>query len=144
MATDIDLPVTGRDVSIILLVNGEIEEIIDMVTSFNSDGVYDRVETKVVGTAETFIDDVLVGWEGSMELAESRVTPQEVMDLVHNFQRNRLPLLVNIREQINYRDGSQKQYTYPDVKLQTSTRNRRAEVRGTTLNFKTGKDRIAA
>ncbi len=142
--SDIFLPVEGKDVAIIVSVNGAPQLIVDEITGFNADGVYTRIETQPLGTPGIKIDDTLNGWEGSFELAEARPVIQDVMNVVHAAQRARLPVQINIREAIFYRNGSFRQYTYPDVKLQTSSRNRRGEARSTTVNWKTGKDRIAA
>jgi len=140
--SDIDLPVEGRDVAVMVMVNGQIKRLVDQITNFTSNAVYDRMETKPLGTADVLIDDVAVGWEGTIETAVSRATVDDFMDEVHAAQRARVPMAVQIREQVRYRDGTVRTYLYPECKLQVATTNVRAEARKTTLNWKTGKNRI--
>ena len=139
---DIDLPVDGKDVVIMLMVNGAPVRIVDQITNFTMNDVYDRTEVKPLGTPDVLIDDTLIGHEGTIEVAVSRPTIDDFMNAVHANQRSRLPSSITIREQVRYRDGSVRTYQYLDVKLQKATTNVRAEARKITLNWKTGRARV--
>lgn len=140
--SDTDLPVEGRDVKLLILLNGALQRVVDQVTSFSANAAYDRVETKPLGTSDRKLDDVLTGWEGSVELSVSRPAVDDLMDQIHTAQRNRTALEVQLREQVLYRDGSRRTYLYREVKLQVATTNTRAEARKTTLNWASGTNRI--
>ncbi len=139
---DTDLPVEGRDTTILVMVNGVLQNVVDQITNFTSNCVYDRIETKPLGTTKTKIDDAPSGWEGTIELAVSRPTVDDFMDQLHTAQQTRVPMDVQIREQVRYRDGSVRTYLYREVKLQLATVNVRAEARKTTLNWKSGENRL--
>ena len=141
---DTDLSIEGKDVKLTITLDGIIKRIADQVTNFSSKPVYDRKEIKTLGTADTQIDDVLVAWEGDIELAVNRKTIDEMMDTIHAAQRARIPVVVNIREQVNYRDGSRKTYIYRDCKVQISRSFRRGEASSFSLNWKSGTDRQVA
>jgi hypothetical protein len=141
---DTDLAIEGKDVQITITLDGAIKRIADMVTGFSANPVYDRKEYKLLGTTDTTIDDLLVGWDGTINLAVARKTIDEMMDLIHAAERARGASVVNIREQVNYRDGSRKTYVYRNCKLQIQRSFKRGETSSFTLNWKSGTDRQVA
>lgn len=142
--SDVNTPITGKDVRVVLTINGAVRQVQDQVTKFSAKPVYDEIVTKNLGVTGSKIDKVLTHWEGSIELAVERATLDELVDTVNAARRNRVPVVINITETISYRDGSSKRYTYPDIKADFESSASRGEAKTFTINWKSGQDRIAS
>jgi len=140
---DTDLPISGKDTKLTLVVDGTLVDVVDKITNFSSRATYDTMETKGLGTTETHIDKVLVGWSGDLEIAVARKTIDELMDVIHAAQANRVPVVINIHDTTHYRNGTSKSYVYPDCKVEFEARKRRGESQTASLSWATGKDRVA-
>jgi len=127
MATDTQLPITGKDVRAELLVGGVPIKVADQVVNFTARRRTTRVETKPIGTSTVYVDQEPDGWEGELELAENRPGSEEFIDAVDAAQRARLPLAIQIVSTKNYRDGSSVTHIYPDVKVDFENTNRRGQ-----------------
>ncbi len=142
--SDIDLPISGKDTQIRVVVDGALKLVQDQVTRFTSKATYDEIVTKNLGTSGSKIDKEFVGWEGSIELSVNASTLDSLMDVINAALIARVPVLLNIVDTTYYRDGSSKTYTYPDVKLEYDRNVSRGESTKATLGWKTGRNRIAA
>lgn len=141
---DENLEVTGKDVSLLLMVNGQIKQVQDRVTSFNSQPTYDEIQVKHLGRGGSSVGKEFVEWSGTLELVVSDATADEFIDEVNASLKLRVPMKIDITEVIRYRNGTSKVYTYPDVKCEFERSTTRGEANTVTINWKTGLDRIAS
>lgn len=142
--SDIDLPSTGKDTQVRVIVDGVLKLIQDQVTRFTAKTTYDEIVTKNLGTSGSKVDKEFVGWEGSIELSVNTATWDAVMDIVNAALIARVPVLINIVDTTYYRDGSSKTYTYADIKLDYDRNVQRGEATKVNVGWKTGRNRIAA
>ena len=141
---DIDLPASGKDTSIRVVIDGVLKLLQDQVTRFTAKPTYDEIVTKPMGVSGSKIDKEFVGWEGSIELAVNTATLDEMMDAINAALIARVPVVINIVDTSHYRNATSKTYTYPDVKLDYDRSGQRGEAMKVTLGWKTGQNRIAA
>lgn len=142
---DTDLPVTGKSVSVTLLMGGVVKAVTDQVTSFSAKPMITTVETKKLGKSGSDVDTEYDGWEGSLELADSTGVGNDVVDAMESASRLRLPLSLILVETVSYANGTSRRYTYTEVKVISSDNsNSRGQVRKTTIGWKTGKQRVTA
>jgi len=142
MAADTQLPITGKDVRMELLVAGVPVSIQDQVTTFTKRRVTTKIETKVIGSSTKYIDQEPDGWEGEIEIAENRGGAETFIDAVDAAQRVRLPNSIQITETKFYRDGSSRSFQYPDVKVDFESTSRRGQTVQTRLSWMSGVARI--
>ena len=142
---DTDLPVTGKSVSVTLLLGGVVKKITDQVTSFSAKPMITVIDTKTLGVSGSKVDTEYDGWEGSIELATSSKDFDEVIDAMESASRLRLPLSFIVSETINYADLSSVRHTYVECKLTSAdVSNSRGQARKGTLAWKTGKQRVTS
>lgn len=141
---DIDLPSTGKDTQLSITVNGVVIRVADKITGFTADEEKDEIQTKLLGQSGSQRDQEFTGWKGTFNLAENTAEIDEMMDTIRAAQIARVPIDITINDTTYYRDGTSKTYAYPDCKLSISKSKKRGEANSSTLNWMTGKDRIAA
>lgn len=140
---DTDLPVTGKSVSITVLLGTVPKRVTDQITSFSAKPSITEISTKALGQSGSFIDTEYDGWEGSIEIADSNGHADEIVDAMESASRLRLPLSLIITETINYADQSSTRHTYRECKITSSdASNGRGQARKVTLAWKTGKQRV--
>lgn len=144
MASDTQLPITGKDVRAELLVAGVPTKVADQVTNFSARRRTTRVETKPIGTSDVYIDQEPDGWEGELELAENRPGSEDFIDAVDAAQRNRLPMAIQIVSTKFYRDGSSKTHIYPDIKVDFESTSRRGQAGTIRYSWVMGVARLSA
>ena len=142
--SDLDLPASGKDTQIRIVVDGVLKLVQDQVTRFTAKATYDEIVTKNLGTSGSKIDKEFVGWEGSIELSVNTAAWDEIMDLINAALILRVPVLINIVDTTYYRNASSKTYTYADVKLDYDRNVQRGESTKAPVGGKTGRNRIAA
>lgn len=142
--SDIDNPVTGKDTQLRVLVDGVLAIVQDQVTKFEANAEYDEVETKFMGKFGREIDKVLLGWAGSIEFRKSRRELDDVIDIVNEARKNRIPILINVVETTRYRNGVARTYVYPDIKPEFQRSSSRGEADTVSWPWKSGRDRILA
>lgn len=140
--SDIDLPVTGKDIRLQLLVGGALVLVSDEVTEFEDSDENETIVTKPLGTSRRMVDKVHEGHSGTITLANARATIELLRDSINAARRNRVPVLVNVTRRIFYRDGSTIGHTYRDIKIDFSSSDSRGDTRTVTLNWETGEARI--
>ncbi len=138
---DTDLPITGKDVSLVLLLNGVPRSVTDQVTRFEAKPVYDEIQIKNLGRSGSQIDMPFSHWEGTIELAISNSAIDDMIDLITLARRNRIPLEINATEIIRYRDLTSAGYQYRDMKLAFDRKTVRGESNTITIAWKSGVDR---
>jgi hypothetical protein len=144
MPLDTSIPVTGKDFRITLALDGALIEIQDAVVSFEAEAQYETVETAHLGTTQKNIDSVITGWRVQIEVSMKTKEVDEFLDSVHSAGVLRVPVVISAQENVSYRDGTSKRYTYINLKLTGSPKSaRRADAATHRLTFLTGDDRIA-
>lgn len=143
MASDTQLPITGKDVRAEILVAGVPIKVADQVTMFTARRKTTKVETKPMGTSTVYIDQEPEGWEGDIEIAENRAGSEDFIDAIDAAQRARLPMAVQIVSTKFYRDGSSKTHIYPDIKVDYENTNRRGQASQTRFAWVMGVARIS-
>ena len=141
---DIDNPATGTDTAITVTQNGALVQIQDRCAGFTADLQVDEIVSKHLGQSGSNNDQEFVGWKGTIDVTLSTAELDEFIDTIVASMRARVPMRNDIIERTNYRDGTSKQYTYPDCKFTVGKRMKRGEATTATLNWVTGRDRIAA
>lgn len=141
--SDLDLPVTRKDVSVSITVDGVLWRVVDMITSITEEAAYTDTEHKPLGTSKVYHDAQHEGWSGTIEFGVSRSTLDDMVDVIHQAQRNRVPTLINIKVQTKYRNGTSKTYLYPDCKLGFSRSASGDGAATVSMPWRTGNDRIA-
>lgn len=141
---DTDKPASGKDVSITVTYDGVVVKTFE-VAGFDAEPQYDVVETKPLGTTQTHIDPVLVGWSGNLEIDEARKDTDELLDLLHASSEFRIPYVLGFVVTTKYRNLETKRYVYPGVKITGASKTvRRGESNKMRLQWRTGQNRIAA
>lgn len=139
---DAQLPATGSDTKIELLINAVSAKIIDQVTRFSKRPVYNTIDTKVLGTDNVDIDKRPEGWEGEIEVSRRTGQLDDFIDQLNIAYRNRVPQLIIITETQNFRDGTSRQHVYLDCKLDFGTESSRDSAVTTRITWRSGQDRI--
>ena len=142
MAADTDLPISGKDVRMELLVSGVPQAVADQVTSFTERRRVTQIDTKPIGTSVVYIDQEPDGWEGDIEYAESTPALETFIDAVEAAQRARLPFSIQITRTKHYRDARSKTHMYPDVKVNFESSTRRGQAGQIRMPWVSGVARI--
>lgn len=139
---DQDLSITGRDVSIEMLVDGIPQKITDKVVSFETRPRYDTIEVKHLGTSDVDIDKEPTGWEGTVEVSRKTGALDDMINAYNLARRNRVPILISFVETVRFRDGTSRTYLYPDVKIEFGTSYTRGQATTSRIPWVCGTDRI--
>jgi hypothetical protein len=141
---DENLPLTGKDVFLDITLAGVPQGLGVQATSFVERARFEEIETRKLGTSEIDIDQVHVGWEGTIEFAQSGRGLEILIDAYIAARRGRLPVLLTITRTKNFRDGTSIPHTYPDVKITGfESASRRGQAGTVSMPWKSGLDRIA-
>lgn len=143
MAADTQIPVTGKDTRAELLVAGVPVAVADQIVNFSAKRRVSRIETKVIGSSDVYIDQEPEGWEGDMELAVNRPGADTFIDAVDAAQRLRVPMSIQIVVTTYYRDGSSKTHVYPDVKVDFDSTARRGSANSVRIPWVCGVARLS-
>src|SRR5574337_1041494 len=103
---DANLAITGKDVSLELLVDGAPTKIIDKVVRFSAKAVYDKIEVKHIGSSDRDIDMEPTGWQGTVEISRKNGSLDDMIDAYNAARIARIPTLLMFTENVFYRDGS--------------------------------------
>lgn len=138
---DQDLPVSGTDTSIKVLVDGALKKVVDQITGFTVRPVTAEIITEPLGADGSKIDHEFRYYEGEITFAPSTTDLDDIQDVVQAGLKSRVPVVINIVSTTRYRDGSKRTYTYPDVKLTFERRARRGQAQEFTVSWKCGNHR---
>ena len=144
MASDTSLPVTGKDIRVQVIVNGDLKIVSDEVTEFEDSDENETITTKPLGTSRRLIDKIHEGHSGTITFKNARKTIEQIRDEVNLARKNRVPIEINVSRSIFYRDGSSIKHVYNDLKLDFSSTDSRGDARTVTMNWETGEPRIAS
>lgn len=138
-----DLPITGKDVKIELIVNGVVQKIIDQVVNFSEDEASTTTETEHLGTDDVDVKKLPMGWRGEITLSRKRPGLDDFIDAYDLALRNNVPTLISITSTKYYADGSFRTHIYPDCVISgISTSAQRGQNVNTRLPWRCGKARI--
>jgi hypothetical protein len=137
------LPITGKDTSVELMVNGIAQAIITAVVTFTEEEVADMIESEPLGTDDVEIKKLPKGWRGELEVNQKTGQLDNFIDAYDLAVRNNVPTLINIVRTYRYEDGTSKRHTYPDVTIAgINTSAQRGQNVRKRLPWRTGKARI--
>lgn len=140
---DTDLPSTGSETKIQILLGGVPVALIDQIDTASVDQEVDTVEHKPLGTHTAYVDKVPKGWRIQLGFKTSTAGLDELVDAIDSARRNNVPTVVNVTITTHYRDGTSATYLYPDVKFDLGgISRRRGEADGASLTGRTGAGRI--
>lgn len=140
--SDQDLPTSGKDTRIQLMINGIPTVVVNQITNFSASRRVTEIETKPIGTSTVLIDQEPEGWDGTLELAQSTAAIDELIDAVDAAQRARIPNSIQIVDITNFRNGTSSAHMYPDIKIQYEKTVRRGQATAVRIPWKTGLARI--
>lgn len=141
---DTDLAATGKDTTVAFNYDGATIKVLE-VTRERAMPMYDEVMTKPLGGTMTNIDEIVTGWELTIDVDVARKDLDEVVDLIIAASRARVPGILAVTVKTKYRDLTTKTYTYLDCKIASyNAGGGRGEARKSSLTLKTGMDRIAS
>ncbi len=143
MAGDAQLPITGKDVSVELLVAGLPIAIVDQVTSFSARATSTKIETGVLGTDIMYQDHRPKGWNGECALALNRPAAGDFIDAYHAARRSGLVIAVLFKVQAKFRDGSSRLQTYRDLTIEWEETHTPGQVSTARMTWSTGVDRTS-
>lgn len=139
---DQDLTITGKDVSVEMLVDAVPMKLADKVVRFTERAVYQRVESRHLGTSDVDIDTEPDGWEGEIEISRKTSALDDFVDAYNLARANRVPVLILITSTKRYRDGTSKTHTYLDCKIEFSTDAQRGQAVTSRMPWRSGKQRV--
>lgn len=142
MPADTQIPISGKDVRMELLQNGVPQAFTAQVVNFTETVRYSEIETKPIGTSDTYIDQDADGWEGEIELAQNSAQVELFIDLYDFNVRNRIPQNVTITRTKFFRDGTSNLKTYSFVRLNYSSTARRGSAGAVRMSWKSGVARV--
>ena len=137
-----ELPSTGADATVELLVNGVPVSIVDDVQSFSANAQYQKIERRTLGSYGVKVKNLPDGWAGEIEVDRRNGALDAMVDAYNLAVRNRVPVVINISAAVNYNDGTSRRYTYADVVIDFSTMARRGEAMTSRLSWRSGKERV--
>lgn len=140
--SDANLAITGKDVSLELIVDAVPMKIVDKVTRFSAEAMYDTIEVKHLGSSDRDIDKEPTGWKGTLEISRKTSALDDMIDAYNLARINRVPTLLVISETVFYRDGTSSSHIYPDVKIDFATEAARGQASTVRLNWDCGTQRI--
>ena len=138
---DIDLPISGKDTSIMVQLAGIPQGVQDKVLRFEAKPVFDEITSKHIGKSGSDIDNEFAHWEGTIEFSISSGIVDDLLDTVTQARIDRVPVLINATENINYRNGVSRSYQYLDLKLQFDRKTVRGEANTISVPWKSGVNR---
>ncbi|MEQ1494494.1 MAG: hypothetical protein ABL912_01870 [Novosphingobium sp.] len=139
---DANLAATGKDVTVELLLDGAPQKIIDQVVRFTSKAEYQSIETRHLGSNDVDIEREPDGWSGELEISRKSGQLDDFINFYNLQRRSRIPVLIIITELVKYRDGTSRQFVYPDVKVDFSTDHARGANTTTRIPWRCGVERI--
>lgn len=141
---DTDLPVTGKDTSIVIIVGGTTQALFDQIEDFSAEQVVSTSIFRPLGTSTRKIDKEPEGYKGTFTVRTSTNAASLMEDILDAASRARLPTTVNIVRTTRYRNGTATTHIYRDCKLDFSSKMKRGEQDATTVNWDSGEARVAA
>ncbi len=142
MPADTLIPISGKDVRMELLQNGVPQAFTAQVVNFTETVRYSEIETKPIGTSDTYIDQDADGWEGEIELAQNSAQVELFIDLYDFNVRNRIPQNVTITRTKFFRDGTSNLKTYSFIRLTYTSTSRRGSAGAIRMAWKSGVARV--
>lgn len=139
---DQDLPVTGKDIRVQVVVNGQLVITSSQATAFEDSDDNEEIVTKPLGTSRRFIDRIFEGHSGSITFANSAPDLELIRDEINTARTLRLPIIVNVTRRIFYRNADSVAHTYSDLKVDFSSSDSRGEAREVTMAWTTGEPRV--
>lgn len=139
---DQDNTITGKDVSIEMLVDGVPQSLSDKVLRFTERAMYQTIEQRHLGSSTVDIDKEPDGWEGELEISRKTGGLDDMIDAYNLARENRVPILILITCTKRFRDGTTRTHVYQDVKLDFSTDAQRGQAVTTRVPWRSGLPRI--
>lgn len=139
---DADLAITGKDVSVELLLNGIPVKIIDQVVRFTEKAEYQTIETRHIGSNNVDIEREPDGWSGEIEISRKTGDLDDMIDQYNLARRNRIPVLILITRTLKFRNGTSRTHVYADVKLDFGSDSARGSNVTTRVGWRSGVERI--
>lgn len=137
------LPITGKDVSVEVVVNGVPLKLTSSVVSFNEDEVFDMVETEHLGTDNVQVKKLPKGWRGEMTISRKSGNIDDFADAYNLALRNNVPVLIMITRVLRFSDNTSRTHVYPDVTISgLSTNAQRGQNVNSRLPWRCGVERI--
>lgn len=115
--SDTSLPISRKDVRIELVVDGVPTKIVDAITKFSANAMFETIESKYLGTTNVDVDTIPEGWRGDIEVNRKNGALDDMIDAYILARKNLIPVLLMIVEQVVYRDGTSATHVYVDVKI---------------------------
>jgi len=141
--SDIDLAATGKDTSLTITYDSAVVKAYEYV-DWNVEPIYETVRTSPLGTVQTLVDAIPVGWKGTVGIECTAKEADELLDVIHAAAVARVPGVLCFSETTKYRDLGKKSYLYADCKIVGAPKAaRRGEAMKLTLNWETGTQRVA-
>ena len=137
-----DLPVTGKDTRVQVLIGGALVVTASEVTGFEDKDENETIVTLPLGTSQRRIDKIAQGHSGTITFANSDPDLEDIRDAINLANKNRVKIVINIRRTISYRGGQSRAHTYADVKVDFSSSDSRGEARAVTMAWETGEARV--
>jgi len=141
--SDLDLAMTGKDISLELVINGIPIEISDAVVSFDETPVFDDVIRKHIGTNNRDIDKIPVGWDGNIVISAKTRAVENALDAYITSRINRIPVNASITVVKRFRNGQVKVDTYVNVQFSVDSRVAREDAVEYSLAWMSGRPRIS-
>jgi hypothetical protein len=137
------LPITGKDVSVEVVVNGVPLKLTSKVVSYNEDEVADMVESEHLGTDNVQVKKLPKGWRGEMTVSRKDGNLDDFVDAYNLALRNNVPVVIMITRVQRYNDGTSRTHVYPEVTIAgLSTNAQRGQNVTSRLPWRCGVERI--
>jgi hypothetical protein len=134
--------IDGRHIKMELLLDGVPQGAAAQATDMSAKARYDKIETKLLGDPSPLIDHDHIGWEGTTTFAVRNKSLDTMINAYNKSKRLGLPVVINMIQQITYRDRSSVMHVYPDCQVEFDSMGKRGSAAEIKVPWTTGKDRI--
>lgn len=137
-----ETPISGKDVTWEMIINGVPLGINGSVTNFSEEPTFDDIETKPLGSNTVDMDRIPTGYSGTFDIAVRDGSLEKAVDAYAAAQNARLPVDVVLTSTRRYRDGSSTSHTYIKVVWSHTTEGQRGEIVTSKVTWRTGCPRV--
>lgn len=139
---DQDLGITGKDVSIELMLDGIPASLVDHVERFTETAMFQKAEFRPLGSSKLNLTNLPDGWGGEIEIDRHNGQMDVFIDAYRSALANRIPTSIVITSIKYYNDGSSKMHTYRNCELDFGTDVQRGQLVKSRITWRTGEERI--
>jgi len=140
--SDSELGLTGKDVTVEMMIDGLPLGLNGKVTDFSETPRFATNTRRHLGTTQVDIDKIPAGWEGTFEITSKDGSVEDALDAWRLARANRVPISTQLAVVRRYRNQTSRTHVYQCVQWEMETNVQRDESMVHRFSWESGFERI--